>query len=193
MEAVIPRSFYSRPAADVAKDLLGSLIVRIFEGVRLSGMIVETEAYTGPEDTACHASKGRTPRTEVMFGPPGHAYVYLVYGLHHMFNIVTGHTDFPAAVLIRGVLPLEGVETMVRLRGRDTRLSDGPGKLCTALSIDRRLNAADLTSGEELFLEYGGGLPSAKIAATPRIGIDYAEPADREALLRFVFREGTEQ
>src|SRR2546428_11797366 len=116
MPAKFPRSFYSRPALDVASDLLGKVLVRRLGRRELAGKIVETEAYVGPHDLACHASKGHTPRTAVMFGEPGHAYVYMIYGFHFCLNVVTEPAGYPAAVLIRAVEPLENVELMRRFR-----------------------------------------------------------------------------
>ena len=138
------------------------------------GRIVETEAYVGPQDLACHASKGRTARTEVMFGPPGHAYVYFIYGFYNMLNLVTEAEDYPAAVLIRAVEPVDGVDLMRRRRktGLLRNLASGPGKLCQAFGIDRSLNGADLC-GCALFVE-DRAEPTPKFQATPRIGVDYA-------------------
>jgi DNA-3-methyladenine glycosylase len=185
MSKIVSRQFYSRPALLVARELLGKKIVRIYDGTTVSGMISETEAYVGPEDTACHASKGKTPRNEVMFGPPGHAYVYFVYGMHHMLNFVTGKRGFPAAVLIRGIVPLTGIEKMIELRGRSSSIADGPGKLCRALAVDRSLNGSDLTGSGVLRVEEYGSFNDGEIAAGPRIGINYAEPKDRDAAYRF--------
>src|SRR5512138_2399449 len=133
-------------------------LVRLFQGVRLSGIITETEAYVHEEDLACHARAGRTRRTAVMYGPPGHAYVYFTYGNHWMLNVVTEEEETPGAVLIRAIQPVEGVETMLqRRKGRDTF---GPGKLCQALGIDGLLNAADLTrTDSELWIERGLRVP----------------------------------
>ena len=171
----LPARFYRRSTTDVAVDLLGKVLVRRLDGGLLSGMIVETEAYVGPEDLACHASKGRTARTEVMFGPPGRAYVYLIYGMYHCLNAVTGPRGHPAAVLIRAIEPLEGQELMRRHRGRvkrDIDLCSGPGKLCQALAIDRALNRSSL-SGRSLWVE-DRSLDPGPIARSPRIGVDYA-------------------
>ncbi len=164
-------------------------MVRQIGATFLSGMISETEAYTGPEDTACHASKGKTPRNEVMFGPPGNAYVYLVYGMHNMLNIVTGAAGYPAAVLLRAIYPIDGREKMIELRGRNTNLADGPGKLCNALSIDRSLNGFDLCCKQQLWVEEYRHIDDNLVRPTPRIGIDYAAPRDRDAPYRFVLSE----
>ena len=159
---------------EVARQLLGKFLVRRHAEGSTSGRIVETEAYIGPEDKACHASRGRTPRTEIMFGRAGHAYVYLIYGFHCMFNIVTETRDFPAAVLIRAVEPLEGLELMrARRKTENVRgLANGPGKLCQAFAIDRKLNGDDMC-GEILYVE-DRGEPAPKILTTPRIGVEYA-------------------
>ena len=163
MEKPLPRSFYARPAVEVARDLLGRVLVHQDGRVRRAGRIVETEAYVGPHDLACHASKGRTARTDPMFGEPGHAYVYLVYGMYHCFNVVTDAEGYPAAVLVRAVSPISNC----------VGKTDGPGKLSRALSIDLALNRADLTDGV-LFVERGTPAPPRAIAKGPRIGVDYA-------------------
>src|SRR5215475_13770043 len=172
----LSRSFYSRPALDVASDLLGKVLVRRFRHYPLSGKIVETEAYVGPHDLACHASKGHTPRTSIMFGAPGHAYVYMIYGFYFCLNVVTEPAGYPAAVLIRGLEPLENVDLMKKLRNnpeRETNIASGPGKLCMAMSIDKRLNGADLL-GRILWLE-DHDLAPGTIQASPRVGVDYAK------------------
>ena len=170
----LPRSFYERSTLVVARQLLGKYLVREHRDGTTVGRIVETEAYVGPEDKACHASKGRTPRTKIMFGQAGYAYVYLVYGFHHMLNIVTESVDFPAAVLIRAVEPVGGVEIMKARRQTESlrSLASGPGKLCQAFAIDRQLNGDDLC-GKVLYLEDRGEAVS-KVVTTPRIGVDYA-------------------
>lgn len=157
----------------MAQDLLGKRLVRILNGQRLSGIIVETEAYIGEDDKACHASRGRTPRTEVMYGPPGHAYVYFIYGMHHCFNVVTEVEGFPAAVLIRALEPLVGLEQIRRHRpGRpDDQLTNGPGKLCAALAIDRTLNGVDLCTSPVFFIEGGRTVADEEVEIGPRIGI----------------------
>jgi DNA-3-methyladenine glycosylase len=170
----IPRSFYEQSTLDVARQLLGKDLVRKHPEGTTVGRIVETEAYVGPEDKACHASRGRTARTEIMFGPAGHAYVYFVYGFHHMLNIVTEQTDFPAAVLIRAVEPIRGIALMKKRRsiGDSRQLASGPGKLCEAFAIDRALNGSDLC-GSVLYLRDNGD-STTDIVTKPRIGVDYA-------------------
>ena len=154
--------------------MLGKYLVRRHAEGITTGKIVETEAYMGPEDKACHASKGRTARTAVMFGAAGHAYVYLIYGFHYMLNIVTEQLDFPAAVLIRAVEPAEGIDLMQKRRGlNDPRaLCSGPGKLCQAFAIDRGLNGTDLCGSDMYVEDRGERIPP--VAKTPRIGVDYA-------------------
>lgn len=186
---ILPREFYLQDTTTVARELLGKRVVNLVNGLRVSGIITETEAYLGESDSACHASKGRTPRTEIMFGEGGHAYVYLCYGMHHMLNIVTGPHDKPEAVLIRALRPQENMDIMRISRktgGDDKHLADGPGKLCQALNIYRDThNGLDLTTGETLWLEPCALVDPWQITTAPRIGIDYALPRDREALLRF--------
>jgi DNA-3-methyladenine glycosylase len=183
----LPRSFYEQSTLDVARRLLGKYLIRKHPDGTTVGRIVETEAYVGPEDKACHASKGRTARTEIMFGPGGYAYVYLVYGFHHMLNIVTEAVDFPAAVLIRAVEPVQGVELMRTRRQTEQQqnLASGPGKLCQAFAIDRALNGDDLC-GKVLYLEDRGDTVS-KVVTRPRIGVDYAGPWKRKPW-RFVIK-----
>jgi DNA-3-methyladenine glycosylase len=170
----LPRAFYEQPTVEVARRLLGKYLIRKHPQGITAGRIVETEAYVGPEDKACHAARGRTARTEVMFGPAGHAYVYLIYGFHYMLNIVTEPAGFPAAVLIRAVEPLTGNALMQERRGVEhpRSLASGPGKLCQAFAIDRTLNGEDLC-GEILYIE-DSAEASPEIVATPRIGVDYA-------------------
>jgi DNA-3-methyladenine glycosylase len=170
----ISRSFYRQATLEVARQLLGKHLVRKHPHGTTVGRVVETEGYVGPDDKACHASRGRTPRTQIMFGEAGYAYVYLIYGFHHMLNIVTEAADFPAAVLIRAVEPLEGIELMAKRRGtnRLTDLASGPGKLCQAFAIDRTLNGNDLC-GQVLYLVDPGD-PAPRFRTTPRIGVEYA-------------------
>jgi DNA-3-methyladenine glycosylase len=167
-------SFYRRDTLQVARELLGKRLVRVIDGRRLSGLVVEDEAYVGEADRASHAAHGRTRRTEIMYGPPGCAYIYFIYGMYWCLNIVTDEPGFPAAILIRGVEPCEGLEIMrARRPGRpDYELTNGPGKLCAALDIDQRLNGVDLTRSDELFLEDGDPIDPARIATSARIGLN---------------------
>jgi DNA-3-methyladenine glycosylase len=175
----LPREFYTRPdVLAIARDLLGQvLVVRARDGRRVSGTIVETEAYRGPEDRASHAYGGRrTRRTETMYARGGTAYVYFVYGMHHQFNVVTNVEDVPHAILVRAVVPREGIALMRRRRtGRpDPDLASGPGKLCQALGIDLRLDGVDLL-GDRVWLERGERtLARADVVTGPRVGIAYA-------------------
>jgi DNA-3-methyladenine glycosylase len=175
MSKRLPRAFYAQDTLAVARALLGQHVVRNYRSQRLVGRIVEVEAYQGESDSACHAAAGRTARNAVMYGPPGHAYVYFVYGMHFCLNAVTEPEGFPAAVLIRALQPLEGLAVMHRLRpgakGHDQALTDGPAKLCQALSIDRALNGADLVTGFDLWLEEGAPPNPSQIETSPRIGI----------------------
>src|SRR6185369_6839276 len=175
----LPREFYTRSnVLLVARELLGKLLVVPHEsGKRVSGMIVEVEAYRGPEDRASHAYGGRrTQRTETMYGAGGTAYVYFVYGMYNQFNVVTNAQDIPHAVLVRALEPSEGLAIMRRRRrGRsEYELTSGPGRLCLAMGIDRKLDKADLL-GDRVWLEDGMAISPGQIARGPRIGIDYAE------------------
>ena len=169
----LDHAFFRRPAIELAPDLIGTILVRRVRGREFRARLIETEAYVGAHDLACHAAKGRTKRTEVMFGPAGHAYVYLIYGMYDMLNIVASAVDDPQAVLIRGAVPLDGW---------DADLS-GPGKLTRALRITRAQNGLDLT-GDKLFLLHDPDYRP-QLVTTRRIGIDYAREW-RDALLRFV-------
>ncbi len=172
---IINRKFYERDTLKVAQDLLGCFLVRDYRGKIWRALITEVEAYLGEKDLASHASRGRTPRTETMYGEPGYAYVYMIYGIYHCLNIVTEKKDFPAAVLIRSV----------RIESVDHRKTNGPGKLCNFLKIDRKLNRWDLTKGEKLWLEpRDPKIKLSKIQKSKRIGIDYAQHC-REYLWRF--------
>jgi DNA-3-methyladenine glycosylase len=173
----LPAEFYDRPAEEVARDLLGARLISIVGGERCVGEIVETEAYIGPEDEASHAraSTGRTARNEAMFGPPGRAYVYRIYGIHWCLNAVTGGMDFPAAVLIRAARPLEGLGGMRERRsGRpDRELMRGPGNLCRALGIDRALDHHPL-GAPPLWIEPGREVVESEVQRGRRIGITRA-------------------
>ena len=169
MSRVLPKEYFLRPATELAPDLLGKILCRKIENETIKLRILETECYFGEEDTACHAHKGRTPRTDIMYQAGGNAYVYLCYGIHSLLNITTGEEGHPEAVLIRGV---EG--------------SIGPGRLTKRLSIDRSLNRAPLTPEHGLWIE-DDGTRSDYITA-PRVGIDYADEADRTRLWRFIVK-----
>ena len=177
--AKLPREFYTRTnVLTVARELLGKLlVVPAPDRTRVSGIIVETEAYRGPLDRASHAYGGRrTKRTETMYGIGGTVYIFFVYGMYNQFNVVTNGEDVPHAVLVRALEPVEGIELMRQRRHRqpDRNLTNGPGKLCIAMGIDRSLDRANLL-GNDVWLEAGEEIPLRRIASGPRIGIDYAE------------------
>ncbi len=192
--ARLSREFYAQDTLEAARQLLGKYLIRRLDGETLAGRIVETEAYVGRCDKACHAYLyRRTARTETLFAPPGTAYIYLIYGMYHCLNFVTEPEGEPAAVLLRAIEPAAGAKTMARLRYGDKPLTpyrkknflNGPGKVCRALALTRAENGLDLT-GNTLFLcdrPEDAGLPpfpvpaGERIAAGPRIGVDYAEEA----------------
>ena len=159
----LARSFYDRDTIQVARELLGKHLVHVCNGVERVGRIVEVEAYLGPHDLAAHSARGRTKRTEVMFGPPGHAYVYLIYGMYCCMNVVTQAEGMASAVLLRAVEPVRNVE------GR----TQGPGLLCKAMHIDKRLNGCDLLS-DEFHIADSGESEAFKIVRRTRVGVDYA-------------------
>ena len=171
----LPAGFYARDTEIVARELLGAILECTARGVRCSGRIVETEAYTGEEDLACHAAAGRTARTEVLYGPPGVAYVYFVYGMHWCVNAVTRRAGLPSAVLIRALEPLEGIPAMRRRRGvnRDRELTNGPAKLCEAFGITGARNGASLQTSPLKILR-GERVQDRDVAVTRRIGISKA-------------------
>jgi DNA-3-methyladenine glycosylase len=179
---VLPRSFYARDTETIARGLVGKILVH----ERTAGRIVETEAYLGMDDLAAHASHGLTARTRVIFGPPGHAYVYLIYGMYECLNLVAEPDGTPGCVLIRAIEPLAGIEVMRRRRPAARRIEDlasGPGKLTLALGVTRRHYGADVTRGA-LTVRGLKSEPALEIAATARIG--FTDPVDRP--LRFVER-----
>jgi len=178
----LDRSFFDRPTLEVARDVIGRFLVRGMGRDMLAGRIVEAEAYLGHPDRASHASRKDPNRARIMFGPPGFAYVYMVYGMYHCLNLVTESDGVPGAVLVRAVEPVEGVEVMRRMRTRTrvrpkremalTDLTSGPGRLCQAFGIDRSLNGVDLC-GRELWLEDRDHGP-VHVCNGPRVGVAYA-------------------
>lgn len=191
--ARLSREFYNRDTVEVSQRLLGKCLVRVLDGQLLAGRITETEAYVGRCDKACHAYNYRkTERTSTLFGPPGHAYIYLIYGMYHCLNFVTEPEGEPAAVLIRALEPIAGTEVMLRLRYGDRPLTayrrknflNGPGKICKGLSLSRAENGLDLTGGTLFVCDSPAdiglpcpALPGERMRAGPRIGVDYAEEA----------------
>ncbi|HET8777873.1 MAG TPA: DNA-3-methyladenine glycosylase [Candidatus Limnocylindria bacterium] len=175
LPATPERAWFDRPSAELAPELLGARLVHDTPDGPIAGRIVEVEAYRGPEDLAAHSSRGRTPRNAVMFGPPGHLYVYLIYGLHHCLNVVAGPGDKPEAVLIRALHLDEGIELARQRRGQavlERRLAAGPGNVGSALGVDRSLNGVDLLRGP-VHVEPRTG-PRPPTSRGPRIGVDYA-------------------
>jgi DNA-3-methyladenine glycosylase len=186
--AILPRSFYIHPPDEVSRNLLGKLVMHKFEGERLTGRIVELEAYFGLDDPASHSFIGQTARNAVLFGPPGIAYVYFIYGMHYCLNVSCEPDGQPGGILIRALEPVEGLETMARLRklpanAKPRLLTSGPGRLCQALGITRAThNGIDVTSARSELQFLDDGYRPKAIAATPRIGITKAV----ERPLRFV-------
>lgn len=175
MADILTSSFFERDVIEVARQLLGMRLVRLMDGKRIGGMISEAEAYRGEEDLACHAKAGFTPRTAVMYGPPGRAYVYFTYGMHWMLNCVCGPAGFPSATLVRAIVPLEGLELIAARRdGRpEAEWCNGPAKLTQALSIDRSFNGANLCEpGDNLWIEAGEPIPDDRVVIGPRVGIN---------------------
>jgi len=159
----LPRAFYDRDTIAVARDLLGKYLVHISRGVERVGRIVEVEAYLGPHDLAAHSARGLTERTKVMFGPPGHAYVYMIYGMYFCMNVVTEREGHASAVLLRAVEPVTNIEERTQ----------GPGLLCRAMRIDKRLNGYDLT-GKNFYIAAPAKSEPVVIVKRPRVGVDYA-------------------
>jgi len=186
----LERSFYERETLDIARELLGKYIVNDTPDGRTIGKIVEVEAYVGSKDAACHAYNDKcTSRTKVMFGQGGHAYVYLIYGIYYCMNVVTNKENYPEAVLIRAIEPIEGLDLMKRRRGTDKilNLCSGPGKLCAAMGISKAQNGIDLC-GANLYLLSGEFISPKCIASTPRININYAKEA-RNYPWRFIIKD----
>lgn len=184
----LPREWYARDALLVARELLGRLLVRSLDGQLVRCRISETEAYRGEEDLACHARVGKTARTAIMYGPPGHAYIYFTYGMHWCLNAVCMPENFPAAVLIRAVEPLNGWDGIATRRAGRPRgeWTNGPGKLTRALRIDRSLNGIDLTQmNGELWIEAGKPVPDEQVTAGPRVGINNVPEPWRSLPWRF--------
>lgn len=165
---ILKRKFYNQNTLKIAQDLLGCYLVREYRGKITKAIITEVEAYRGFHDLASHASRGRTARNEIMFGEPGNAYVYLIYGMHSMLNVVTESVDYPAAVLIREI------DASIDASMNTSEILDGPGKLTKFLHVDRSLNGHDLTRGEKLWIERPKNKKKYKIIKSPRIGVDYA-------------------
>jgi DNA-3-methyladenine glycosylase len=180
--------FYNRSVHIVARELLGTRLVRVIDGQRVGGYITETESYAGESDLACHARAGRTPRTEVMYEKPGKAYVYFIYGIHWMLNAVAEPAGSPAAVLIRAILPVEGLAEIAKRRSaaRQRDWTNGPARLCTALAIDGSCNGADLTATQDgLWIEPGLPVPETAVITGPRVGIQNVPEPWRSKPWRF--------
>ncbi len=180
---IIKRKFYQRDTLHIAQDLLGCFLIRKIGRKIIKGVITETEAYVGENDLACHASRGRTPRTEIMYSETGHAYIYLIYGMYYCLNIVTERKNFPAAVLIRSV----------KVEGADCKKTNGPGKVCRYFKIDKKLNSWDMTKGEKLWIEKKkpafAKTMAGEVKKSKRIGVDYAKHC-RHYLWRFHINSG---
>lgn len=172
----LKREFYDRDTIVVAKDLLGKYLVHVSDGVKRVAKIVEVEAYLGPQDLAAHSAKGLTPRTKVMFGPPGHSYVYLIYGMYFCMNVVTEEEGHASAVLLRALEPVQNVE------GK----TSGPGLLCKAMHIDKRLHGHDMES-DDFYIAAGPKTEPFTIVKRPRVGVDYAKHWAKR-LLRFYIK-----
>ena len=170
----LPRSFFSRDTLTVAREMLGCRLVHIQDGKRISGIIIEAEAYCGETDLGCHSKAGLTERTKPMYGPPGNAYVYFTYGMHWLFNIVTQPEGQPEAVLIRAIIPDEGIEIIKDRRGNQPKRNwtNGPAKITQALGIGKEYNQVDLTkTGSNLFIEEEFSIPNKFVTNSPRIGL----------------------
>ncbi|HSB67058.1 MAG TPA: DNA-3-methyladenine glycosylase [Anaerolineales bacterium] len=183
--------FFDRSVLQVARELLGKRLVKLEDGERLAGIIVEAEAYRGEEDLACHAHVGYTPRTRVLYGPPGRAYVYFTYGNYWMLNFVAEREGFPAAVLVRGIVPTEGIARIAARRQgvSSAHRTDGPGKICIALAINKSQNEADLCAPDaELFVEEGVSIPADCVTTGPRVGLNSVPEPWKSIPWRFMAR-----
>ncbi|MCX8056032.1 MAG: DNA-3-methyladenine glycosylase [Ignavibacteria bacterium] len=183
----VNHNFFEGSTEEVAKKLLGKILVRVYKGKIISGKIVETEAYLDENDLASHSAVGITERNKVMFGKAGLAYVYFTYGMHYCFNVVTGEEGKGSAVLIRALEPIDGIEQMKKFRNKNDLhiLTNGPAKLCQALRIDKKLNGVDLKTSEEIFIAEPETKENFDIVITTRIGIEKS----KELPLRFYIRE----
>ncbi|MEW6443252.1 MAG: DNA-3-methyladenine glycosylase [bacterium] len=183
------RDFFARPTLEVARDCLGALLVRVEGNDRVSGTIVEVEAYIGEQDLACHAKAGRTQRTRVLYAQPGHAYVYFTYGMHWLLNFVTEAEGSPAAVLIRAVEPVTGRHLIAARRKAlpERQWTNGPGKVCRSFAIDGRFNGADLCAPDAaLFVEAGIPVPDAEVLRSARVGMNNVPEPWKSVPWRFV-------
>ncbi len=186
---IITRDFYRRKVQTVARELLGKQLVRQVNGSRIAGIILEAEAYDGEQDQACHARSGKTKRNAMMYGEAGHTYVYFTYGMHWMLNCVSGEDGYPAAVLIRAIHPVEGLDIIQKNREGIERphWCDGPAKLTKALEITGQFNGIDLcSSASPFFIEVGIEIPEESIRSTPRIGIQYTPEPWRSKPWRYI-------
>lgn len=192
MSTQIPRDFFAQDTLQVARQVLGTRLVHNENGQRISGLITETEAYRGREDLGCHARAGITPRTRLMFGPPGYTYVYFTYGMHWLLNFVTEAEAFPAAILIRGMLIDEGIDLVALRRTPQPprHWTDGPARLCKALNIHAPHNGLDACApGAQIFLEYGTSVPDSAVTTGPRVGL-YSVPEPWKSIpWRFVWKQ----
>lgn len=187
----LDRDFFAGPPLEIARALIGRTLIRLDDGDPVGGTIVETEAYIGEGDDACHARAGRTRRTEIMYGPPGFAYVYLNYGLHWMFNIVTDGPDAPAAILIRALTPGPGIDRIAARRGQQPEAlwADGPGKLTQALGITGADNGTDLCAPDAgIYLLDAPEIPDSSVTRTPRVGLNKVKEPWKSIEWRFVWQ-----
>jgi len=190
--APLSRPFFARPALHVARELLGMRLVRLEDGERTSGVVIETEAYSSEQDLGCHCRAGRTPRTQVMYGPPGHAYIYFTYGMHWMLNFVVEAKGFPAAVLIRSIQHSEGLATIASRRGGQppAQWTNGPAKICQAFNIDKKFSGVDLCAPDAvLFVEPGNPFPDSCVTVSPRVGLNNVPEPWKSIPWRFYIRD----